>query len=432
MDENSQQGGLPDVAWLPILRPLKKPPMKFLFRFLLVAAIVSGVFPTSATADPVLEMMPKVFERAAKQSSFLLENLAKSQKFPRSLNPDGSLHAVDAEDWTSGFFPGTMWLIYEYNGSAQWKEEAMAATLRLEGLRNFKGHHDVGFMLGCSYGNALRLSPEDSQRAVLRDGAAALATRYRPELGMIRSWDFKPYVYPVIIDNMMNLELLSWSAKNGGDPRHLEIAISHADHTLANHFRADGSAYHVLDYNPKTRAIGAIHSGQGADVRTAWARGQGWAISGFAMMFRETKKPEYLAKSAAVADFVMNHPNLPADKVPYWDFGAEAGEKTPRDASAAAVMAAGLVELAEMSGNEKGGKYLDFARAQMLALGSPAYLAEEGKNGGFILLHSTGHLPEGSEIDSPLSYADYYFLEALLRYRALADHTDRKSFGGVR
>ena len=403
--------------------------MKSLSRVLPAVAVLTGF---AHAADPVLEMMPKVFDRAAKQSSVMLRNLGESPKFPRSLKPDGSLRTENPEDWTSGFFPGTLWLIYEFNGGADWKEKAMTATQRLEGLRHFSGHHDVGFMLGCSYGNALRLSPDDSERAVLRDGAAALATRYRPELGLIRSWDYKPYTYPVIIDNMMNLELLSWSAKNGGDPKHLEIAISHADRTLENHFRPDGSAYHVLDYNPKTRAISAIHAGQGADPRTAWARGQGWAIYGYAMMFRETKKPEYLAKATAVADFVMNHPNLPADKIPYWDFGVAAGEGTPRDASAAAVMAAGLVETADLLGGEKGGKYLDFARAQMLSLGSPAYLAEEGKYGGFILLHSTGHLPEGLEIDSPLCYADYYFLEALLRYRSLMDGSDRKSFGGTR
>ncbi len=406
--------------------------MKFLNHLLVASALAAVISNSANAADPVLEMMPKVFDRAAKQSAVLLQNLGESPKIPRTLNPDGSLKAVTPEDWTSGFFPGTLWLIHEYNRSPEWKEKAMATTVRLEGLRHFKGHHDTGFMLGCSYGNALRLSPDDSQRAVLRDGAVALASRYRPEVGLIRSWDFKPYVYPVIIDNMMNLELLTWSAKNGGDPKHLEIALKHADATLANHFRPDGSAYHVLDYNPKTRGINAIHAGQGADVRTAWARGQSWAIYGYAMMARETKKPEYLAKSAAVADFVMNHPNLPTDKVPYWDFGAAAGDKTPRDASTAAVTAAGLVELAELLGPEKGAKYLDFARAQMLSLGSPAYLAEEGKNGGFILLHSTGHLPEGLEIDKPLCYADYYFLEALLRYRSLVDGSGRKSFGGVR
>ncbi len=396
----------------------------------LLVAFVIAISPTAASgADAVLELMPKVFERAESQSTLMLKNLGGNKKFPRSLKSDGSLRAVDPEDWTSGFFPGTLWLIHEFDGGAIWKDRALEYTRGLESLRHFTGHHDVGFMLGCSYGNALRLSPEDSQKAVLRDGAAALASRYRQELGLIRSWDYKPFTCPVIIDNLMNLELLSWSSKNGGDPKHLEIAISHADRTLVNHFRPDGSAYHVLDYNPKTGAIIGIHAGQGADTRTAWARGQGWAIYGYAMMFRETGKPEYLAKAAAVADFVMSHPNFPADKVPYWDFGAAAGSETPRDASAAAVMAAGLVELAGLSGEGKGGKYLDLARAQLLSLGSPAYLAEDGANGGFLLLHSTGHLPEGGEINSPLCYADYYFLEALLRYRALVQKTDRKSFG---
>lgn len=412
-----------------MVSPLKVLRMKFFFRFLLTAALTTA---SATAADPVLKMMPKVFDRAEKQTTVLLQGMGDSQKFPRSLNSDGSLRLVNPDDWTSGFFSGVLWMIQEYTGSAEWKEKAIASTLRLESLRHFKGHHDVGFMLGCSYGNALRLSPEDSQRAVLRDGAAALATRYRPEVGLIRSWDYKPYNYPVIIDNLMNLELLSWSAKNGGDTKHLEIAISHADKTLANHFRADGSAYHVLDYNPKTNRLYAIHAGQGADPRTAWARGQSWAIYGYAMMFRETKKPEYLAKAASVADFVMNHPNLPEDKIPYWDFGVEPGPKTPRDASTAAVMAGGLIELSSLMPDGKGAKYLDFARAQLLSLGSPVYLAEEGKNGGFVLMHSTGHIPEGHEIDTAIGYADYYFLESLLRYRALIEKTGRKSFGEVR
>lgn len=404
--------------------------MKLLSRFLLAAALISA--PVARAADPVLEIMPKVFERAEKQTEFLLKTMGDSQKFPRSLNPDGTLRLVNPDDWTSGFFPGVLWMLQEYTGSPEWKEKAMASTLRLDSIRHFKGHHDVGFMLGCSYGNALRLAPDDTERAVLRDGATALATRYKPEVGLIRSWDYKPYIYPVIIDNLMNLELLSWSAKNGGDPKHLEIAISHADKTLANHFRADGSAYHVLDYNPKTNRLYAIHAGQGADPRTAWARGQSWAIYGYAMMFRETKKPEYLAKAASVADFVMNHPNLPEDKVPYWDFGVEPGPKTPRDASTAAVMAGGLIELSQLMEDGKGAKYLDFAKAQLLSLSSPAYLAEEGKNGGFVLMHSTGHIPEGHEIDTAIGYADYYFLESLLRYRALVEKTARKSFGEVR
>ena len=387
----------------------------------LVSVLTFASLPKASAADAVMDMMPGVFDRAAEQTTMLLKSLGDSEEFPRSIKADGSLRTVNKEDWTSGFFPGTLWFLYEYTGSDTWKNPAIETTRRLESLRHFSGHHDVGFMLTCSYGNALRFDPSDNldASAVLRDGAAALATRFHAEPGLIRSWDFGDYKYPVIIDNMMNLELLMWAADHDGDPKLREIAISHADHTLANHFRPDGSAYHVLDYDPETGHVIRIDSRQGMDVRTPWARGQGWAIYGFSMMHRETGKQAYLDKAVEVADLVMNHPNLPADKVPYWDFGAKPGDDTPRDASAAAVMASALIELSQALGPEKGAKYLDFARAQLLSLGSPAYLAEKGTNGGFLLMHSTGSMPENSEVDVPLNYADYYFLEALLRYRAL-------------
>jgi len=404
--------------------------MKATCHLLTLASVFSASF--SALGDELLDRIPKVFERAETQYTGMLKTLGNNPEFPRTIKPDGSLVTVKPEDWTSGFFPGSLWFLYEYGGSDSWKKQAVDYTNRLDGIRHFSGHHDTGFMLGCSYGNALRLSPDDSARAVLRDGAEALAKRYNPNIGMIRSWDSKPYLCPVIIDNMMNLELLTWAAKNGGDPKLREIAISHADHTLKNHFRPDGTAYHVVDYDPETGAIRAIHANQGADVRTAWARGQAWAIYGFTMMHRETKKAEYLDKAVAVAEVVMAHANLPSDKVPYWDFGAAAGESTPRDASSAAVMASALVELSQLAGGEKGAKFLEFARTQMLSLSTPAYLAEPGTNGGFLLAHSTGHLPGKSEINVPLNYADYYYLEALLRYRAVVTNKDRPSFGAMR
>lgn len=380
--------------------------------------------------DVLLGRLPSIFERAGTQYEGMLAKVSSDPKIPRTIRPDGAVLTVKPEDWTSGFFPGSLWFLHEYDGSPLWKEKAWEYTRRLEVIRHFKGNHDGGFMLGCSYGNALRLSPDDESRGVLRDAAAALGTRFIPELGMIRSWDFKPFICPVIIDNMMNLELLTWAAKNGGDPKLREIAMSHADKTLKQHFRPDGTAYHVVDYDPKTGWIRAYHANQGADVRTAWARGQAWGLYGFTMMHRETGKPEYLAKATAMADLLMAHPNLPADKVPYWDFGAEPGDATPRDASAAAVMASALIELSQSA--KDGGKYLDFAREQLLTLASPAFLAEAGTNGGFILTRSTGHLPENSEINVPLVYADYYFLEALLRYRALATGAKRVHFGAAR
>jgi len=385
---------------------------------------------SASAADALLEKMPAIFERAATQYTGMLEKVASDPKLPRTVKPDGSVLTVNPEDWTSGFFPGCLWLLHEYDGSPGWRDKAREYTNRLETIRHFKDNHDGGFMLGCSYGNALRLGRNEDDAQVLRDAAAALATRFIPELGMIRSWDFQPFNCPVIIDNMMNLELLTWAAKNGGDPKLREIAISHADKTLKQHFRPDGTAWHIVDYEPKTGWIRAIHGGQGADVRTPWARGQSWALYGFTMMHRETGKPEYLAKAVALARILMAHPNMPSDKVPNWDYGAETAESTPRDASAAAVMASALVELSQSA--ENGAEFLDYARAQMLTLASPAFLAEAGTNGGFLLTRSTGHLPGNSEINVPLVYADYYFLEALLRYRALATGATRLPFGTTR
>jgi hypothetical protein len=390
----------------------------------------SAVPSVLAGDDALMDRIPAVFERAAVQYTGMLEKVESDPKLPRTAKPDGTVVTVRPEDWTSGFFPGNLWFLHEYDGSPAWKEKAMAYTRRLEVIRHFKGNHDGGFMLGCSFGNALRLSPEEGHREVLRDAAAALATRYIPELGMIRSWDHKPYSCPVIIDNMMNLELLSWAAKNGGDPKLLDIALSHADKTLAQHFRPDGTAYHVVDYDPKTGWIRAYHATQGADVRTPWARGQSWGLYGYVMMFRETGKPEYLEKAVSLAKILMAHPNMPADKVPYWDFGAKPGENTPRDASAAAVMASALVELSQIKPD--GNVFLDYARGQLLTLSSPEFLAEPGTNGGFILTRSTGHLPANSEINVPLVYADYYFLEALLRYRDIAKGKARVHFGAAK
>ncbi|MES2995635.1 MAG: glucuronyl hydrolase [Verrucomicrobiota bacterium] len=403
--------------------------------FPFVCAVTAFLFaPSAAMAapDPVMEALPRVFARAEDQYAKLLEIAGDSGRMPRTVAKDGTVKLVNAEDWTSGFFPGTLWLIHEFTGKAEWKEAALKHTRVLEQIRHFSGHHDIGFMLGCSYGNALRLSPDAESKAVLLDGAKALQTRFDANLGLIRSWDSKPYGYPVIIDNMTNLELMIWSACNGGPQEHLQTALRHADATLKNHFRPDGSAYHVLDYDPQSGAVRAIHACQGMDVRTAWARGQAWAIHGFSTMHRETGNAKYLSQAAATADFVRNHPSLPEDKVPLWDFGANASAKTPRDAAAAAIIAGALVELRQALGPEKGAVYFDLAGKQLSSLASPAYLAEKGTNGNFLIAHCTGALPMGIEIDVPLNYADYYFLEALLRYRAQVEGKKRPDFGSLK
>ena len=327
--------------------------------------------------------------------------------------------------WTSGHFPGSLWYLYEATGDEFFKERATAWTEILAPNSKVTDNHDVGFIMYCSFGNARRLLKTDKYDALLLETADSLSKRFSPDLGVIRSWGAigEKKNFLVIPDNMMNLELLEWAAKaKGGDKRFDDIARSHSVKTMEHHFRADGGTYHVLNYDQRPGFLGAVQEirrGQGLSCETAWSRGQSWAIYGYTMMYRETKEPAFLEFAQKVSDFAMNHPNMPADGVPYWDFGAPGEE---RDSSAASIMASGLLELSTFVPGDKGAKYRAFAVKQLVALSSPAYFSDGDEIGHFLLKHGVGHKPVGSEIDTPLDYGDYYFLEALLRFRAkLAD-----------
>lgn len=371
------------------------------------------------SADDLTQRIPGTLEFATRQYGFLLESLKGQTNLPRTF-VDGRLGLVRPVDWTSGFFPGSLWYLYECTGDSRWKAAARDYTARLESIQHHDRSHDVGFMLNCSYGNGYRLTADPEYRQVLIQGARTLRTRFSPQVGLIRSWDHGKWQYPVIIDNMMNLELLTWASREASDSDLDQVANQHARLTLENHFRADASSWHVVDYNPTNGAVLQKTTHQGAADSSAWARGQAWGLYGFTMMHRETGRPEYLAQAGRVARFLMNHPRLPEDKVPYWDFDAPDIPNAPRDASAAAIMASALIELSRKVEPEFGRQCLELARQQLLSLSSPAYLAAVGENGGFLLRHCVGHLPKHSEVDVPLVYADYYFLEALLRYRNLS------------
>lgn len=357
------------------------------------------------------------FEFAAARYSALLEHLKGDPNLPRTY-AQGRLVTVPPRDWTSGFFPGALWLLYEYTHGTHWQTAAEQYTGRLESIKDFTGSHDLGFMLFCSYGNGLRLTGRPDYREVLLQGAKSLSTRFSPAVGAIQSWDHPPWQYPVIIDNMMNLELLLWAARAGAEPRFRQIALSHADKTLANHFRPDGSSFHLVDYDSTTGRVLKRQTVQGAADDSAWARGQAWGLYGFVMMYREARQPAYLEQAAKIARFLLNHPRLPDDKIPYWDFNAPGIPDAPRDASAAAIMCSALIELSGYVEPELGRQCLAVAERQLRSLSSPRYRAAPGENGNFLLLHCVGHMPMNSEVDQPLVYADYYFLEALLRYRA--------------
>ena len=373
-----------------------------------------------AAETPMADVIRDDLSFAGAQYTYLLEQVKGKSGFPRTVE-DGKLKMVDVRDWTSGFFAGSLWYLAEATGDARWRNAAAVQTAAMEPAKNDKGTHDLGFMLYDSYGHGLRLTGDTSYRDVLLTGADSLITRFNPAVGSIQSWNVgnRPgWMFPVIIDNMMNLEYLVWASRASGNPSYREIAITHADTTLKNHFRPDSSSYHVVDYDPASGQVRGKITAQGNANDSAWARGQSWGLYGYTVMYRETRKPEYLAQAKKIAAFVINHPRLPDDKVPYWDFDDAAIPNGPRDASAAAIMASALLELRSYVDAATAKQYSAIAEQQLRSLSSPAYLARVGENGGFLLKHSTGHKPAGKEIDVPLNYADYYFLEALLRYKA--------------
>ena len=332
---------------------------------------------------------------------------------------DGKIVYVPTDDWVSGFFAGTLWYMYELTGDENWADHARKHTEVLDTIQYLTWHHDVGFMIYDSYGNGLRLKNIEGYKDVCVNTAKSLSTRFRPKAGVLQSWNTdrgwqaeRGWECPVIIDNMMNLELLFKATEFSGDSTYAKIAISHADKTLENHFRPDWSCYHVVDYDLNTGEVRRKCTAQGYADESAWARGQAWALYGYTVAYRFTHDKKYLDLAEHVADFLFNSPTMPEDLVPYWDFNAPGIPDEPRDASSAAVIASGLYEMSYHTGNNE---YKEKADKIIESLSTPAYRAAQGTNGGFILMHSVGSIPHGSSIDVPLNYADYYFLEALIR-----------------
>lgn len=340
-----------------------------------------------------------------------LENIRQGAYLPRSLQPDSTLLVVPSGDWTSGFFPGELWMMYEYTQDPLWLQAARRYTDPIERQKLNGGTHDLGFMLFCSFGNGFRLTGDPHYREVLLQTARTLVGRFNPVVGCIRSWDFGKWKYPVIIDNMLNLELLMWAYEQTGEAQFRDVAVTHANTTLKNHFRADNSTYHVVDYDPQTGAVIGRGTHQGYADDSAWARGQSWALYGYTMMFRKTGNREYLDQARKIATYILNNPAMPEDRVPYWDYSLPYVTGEPRDASSAAIVASALYELDGYLPEEG---YKEIADTMLDSL-SRNYTAAPGTTYGFLLLHSTGHKSADSEIDVPINYADYYFVEALLR-----------------
>lgn len=361
----------------------------------------------------------KEFAFAAQQYEGMLKSHPDITKTPQSTNPDGSPRDMPTSWWCSGFFGGSLWYIFEQTKDQKWKDAAHKWTMAVEKEQYNTSTHDLGFMLYCPFGNGYRLTKNEKYKEIMLTGAKSLATRFDPKVGVIKSWNnWKGNKYPVIIDNMMNLEFLFWAARESGNKEFYNLSVTHADNTLKNHFRSDGSSFHVVAYGPNGEVV-TKGTHQGYADESAWARGQAWALYGYTDMYRETKDKKYLAQAEKIADFYLNHPNLPADKIPYWDFNAPNIPNEERDASAGAITASALLELSTYVGKAKSKIYFTAAETMLVNLASPAYKANLGENNHFILKHSVGAKPLKSEIDVPLVYADYYFLEGLLRYQKL-------------
>lgn len=339
---------------------------------------------------------------------------------PRCTEKNGSLRIVTPGDWCSGFFPGSLWQLYAYTGNDYWKEQAAAHTWLLEAVKNHRGTHDLGFMVYCSFGQGYELTGDTTLRNVVIQAAKTLSTRYNPTIKAIRSWDFNRnrWQYPVIIDNMMNLEMLFRATQLTGDSVYHHIAVNHANTTLANHFRPDASSYHVVDYDTINGKARTKCTFQGIADESVWSRGQSWGLYGYAMCYRFTHNPAYLQHAQRIADYFFSLPALPKDLVPYWDMEDPAIPKAPRDASSAAIFASGLYELSTYVSADKQQHYKSIADRIVNSL-NRQYRSPEDSNQGFLLLHSTGNYPGKDEIDVPISYADYYYLEALLRKKKL-------------
>jgi len=320
-------------------------------------------------------------------------------------------------DWTQGFFPETCWKLHEYTNDVKWKEAAHHFQNLFIDAKGNKTTHDLGFMFYCSFGEGYKLTKNEKYKQAVIDASKSLISRYDTTVGCIKSWDFgkEKWTFPVIIDNMLNLEMLFEASILTGDNTYKNIAISHANKTLKNHFRQDYSTWHVVDYNPEDGSVFKKLTHQGISNESSWARGQSWALYGYTMCYRYTKNPKYLEHAKRIASFITE--NLPDDFVPIWDFDIKDNTIMHKDASAAALYASAYLELYSYTNNTE---YKKLATNILKSLSTDKYFSTYGKNRGFLLEHSVGNFPRNTEIDTPINYADYYYLEALLRLKSIS------------
>ncbi len=384
---------------------------------------------TESKTETKQEVINRVFAFSEKQYDSLIHRIENNKPLllPRGMTSEGALRLKPYHDWTSGFFPGSLWYLYKNSKSEKWKQNAIKFTAAVDSAKYLTNTHDLGFMINNSFGNGYSLIQNLEYKEVVIKAAQSLATRYRPVIGAIQSWDTTPnmgwisqrgWQTPIIIDNMMNLEMLYRAFEYTKDSTFYTIATNHAKTTLQHHFRDDFSSFHIVDYDAKTGKVRSREQGQGYVDASPWARGQAWGLYGFTQTYENTKDITFLNQAKAIADYIMTNKKIPTDLIPYWDYDAPKIPNEPRDASAAAITASALLTLQQYV-PEKKVKMIEYAEKILRRLSSPDYLAEYGKNQGFILKHSVGNIHSGEENDKPLNYADYYFLEAMTKWKEI-------------
>jgi unsaturated chondroitin disaccharide hydrolase len=397
---------------------------------LVLLALASALFGATSSAAPN-RPADSLDALVARDWAFAATQLAAAtravptNRYPKYTGPAGAWVTTDASDWTSGFFPGVLWLLYEKTRDPAWRAKAEAWQAGLAAQQYDTSTHDVGFKIFPSFGNAFRLTGDDAERQVVLTAARSLATRYSPIVGCTKSWDGPTAGdFRVIIDNMMNLELLFWAAQHGGQSDWHDMAVSHALRTSHTNVRPDGSTYQIVNYDPATGAVKDFENLQGYAVDSTWSRGNAWSVYGFTTAYGYTHDERFLETARRSADYFIAH--LPSDFVPYWDFALPSNEGQPRDSSAAAVAASGLIELSRLETDPKrAARYLGVAKSILTSL-SERYLAL-GTSNVAILLHGTYHKPDGN-FDTGLVWGDYYFLQALLRYQEVAGTPSTATF----
>lgn len=383
-----------------------------------ISWLVNNLWALLLFAQSCSSPVQKAIEYCADQAEVTLSGVPSVDRIPNSVpsNSDEWVY-TSAGNWTSGFWPGQLWYLYEGTGDEKWKEAAMAVTEEIMPIAyKYARSHDKGFITMTSIGNAYKYTGEERYKQALVSAADSLKALFNPVVGTILSWPnmVKKMNWPhnTIIDNMMNLELLFWVAENADRPDLYEIALRHAEVTMKNQFREDHSTCHVMVFDPSDGRFLAGYTHQGWKDDSTWARGQAWAVYGFTMAYRFTRDERFLDTAVKAADFYLKH--LPEDMIPYWDFDAGLElEDQPKDCSAAAITASALLELQSYLPDEISKRYMQAAEDMIETMSCAPYKA--GNQCSAFLLHCTGHLPRGSEVDASICYADYYYLESLIR-----------------